>query len=433
MNATILRSVPRLAAAARGPVRQAFCAHRIIVTRLLSTSPTPPTTTLPSGFPVAPPETPDSTSLVEPPFEVPLTPISDAANTASQIASANLPPEMLNAQPVTPVIDSLPTATDALPTATDALPAATDVVAAADATSTLSDTLLQPALTLLNLVHDTTGLPWWLTIAVSTLAIRTALLPVTLMTMRNSARMGALKDDIADRREAVMAAVRSGNRPAAAEHQKELQSFMRVAGVTPMKVLAGPLVQFPVFISFFVGLRRLSQADPSFATGGIAWFVDLAVKDPTFVLPVACGVTLLAMTELGGDTGQTKISPQMRMGMRAVAVLSVPMTSWFPAAVFCYWIPNNMYSMGLGAALRTRPTRRALGLDIDVSKIPGTRAARLLEATEATRRQGGVGKKVDNAAAIASYVKTSAAADGIVGKPVLFKQRPPKKIKSSSN
>lgn len=405
MNRAILRSVPRLVTAATGRARPAFCANRPAFTRLLSTNSTPP--------PI-------------PPEPVTSTPPATQDAEAQPLAE----PEILSAPPPPPIAD----ATASIADTAGAAAATTDVVTA-EAASSFSDTLLQPALALLNTVHDVTGLPWWLAIGTATLAIRTLLLPVTLMTMRNSARMGALKDEIAERREAVMVAVRAGDRPAAADRQKDMQQFMRNAGVTPLKVLAGPLVQFPIFISFFVGLRRLSQADPTFATGGVAWFVDLAVRDPIFVLPVLCGFSLVTMTELGGDSGSTQLSPQMKMGMRAIAVLSVPMTYWFPSAVFCYWIPNNLFSIGLGAALRTKPTRKLLGLDIDLEKIPGTKAAKLLEAKKVAAKRGvGITIPVDAAEAVASYSRrASSTPSAKVVKPVLLKHRPAKKMKSPVN
>lgn len=401
MSRAILHRIPRLAAAATRPGASVFASHRPVATRFFSTTPPPPPNVT---------DTAASASVPVPSIQPPMK-----------------APEILTAAPS-------PLDADTLASASDAASAAAEVAAAGTVTP-LSDTLLQPALSLLNAVHDVTGLPWWLAIAASTIAIRSLLLPVTLMTMRNSARMSALKPDIEEKREVVMEAVRSGDRPLAAERQKEMQEFMRTAGVTPLKVLAGPLVQFPVFISFFVGLRRLSQADPTFATGGAMWFVDLAVKDPTFVLPVICGASLVTMTELGGDTGSTQMSKEMRMGMRAIALLSVPMTYWFPSAVFCYWIPNNVFSILLGAALRTKPTRQMLGLNVDVSKIPGTKAARQLEAKLAAEGKGTrTTVTVDPAMAVASYARRSTTPNAQTVKPVLLKQRPlKKKIKSSVN
>lgn len=321
--------------------------------------------------------------------------------------------------------------------ASNATEAVTVAAETASATSSFADTLLQPAMGLLSFVHDFSALPWWLSIVASTIIIRSAILPVTIMTMRNSAKMGALKDDIAEKRELVMEAVKTGNRPLATERQTEMQTFLREAGVAPGKILIGPLVQLPVFLSFFIGIRRVSQSNPEFTTGGAAWFTDISVMDPTYTLPVLCGITLLGMTELGGDTGQQKLTPQMRNIMRGVAVLSIPMTYWFPTAVFCYWIPNNLFSILLGAVVRTKTAKKAFGLDVHPAQIPGTRAWKEKHTKVATLGQNaGMVKPVDTAAAVASYSKSVASDNSTKNvKPVLLKVRPRKgkRIKAGTN
>jgi len=192
-----------------------------------------------------------------------------------------------------------------------------------------------------------------------------------------------------------------------------------------LKMLVGPLVQFSVFISLFVGIRRLSQSNPDFVTGGTAWFTNLAVMDPTFVLPVMSGMSLMAMTELGGDTGTTQLTPQMKMAMRAIAVISVPLTYWFPAAVFCYWLPNNCFSVLLGVAMRQPTMRQALGLKVDVATIPGTKAYKELAAKLAAQGVRVSKGHVDAAAAVATYTgAVTANAGQMIGKPILLKHKP---------
>lgn len=355
-------------------------------------------------------------------------------------------PDVLKEAPQSSLADAVVNAPAVEGAVNGVVDSAVDVAAVAGQTAEAagwSDTLLQPALWLLTNVHDVTGMPWWLTIVASTFAIRCAMLPVTVMTMRNSAKMAAIQDDIKTRREAVMEAVRAGNRPLAAKKQDEMRAFMQGAGVTPVKMVIGPLSQLPVFLSFFVGVRRLSQSNPDFVNGGVAWFQDLSVMDPTFLLPVICGASLAGMIELGGDTGSTKMTPQMKMGMRGVALLSVPLTYWFPAAVFCYWLPNNLFSVSLGAVMRTDAMKKAIGMNVDPATIPGTSAARKREAQAAAGRgtmpsTGEVLRPtaVDPAAALASYARKDPVfakpvlvsnPEDAAGKPVLLKQRPKRK------
>jgi len=57
------------------------------------------------------------------------------------------------------------------------------------------------------------------------------------------------------------------------------------------------LAQAPLFICFFLGIQRMALL-PSFETGGAAWFTNLAVADPTYILPLLSGATFLATVEV---------------------------------------------------------------------------------------------------------------------------------------
>jgi YidC/Oxa1 family membrane protein insertase len=65
------------------------------------------------------------------------------------------------------------------------------------------------------------------------------------------------------------------------------------------QILYKKYFQMPIFISFFVGLRRMANAPvDSFHTGGMMWFTDLTVCDPYYILPVITSVTLWATVEV---------------------------------------------------------------------------------------------------------------------------------------
>ena len=54
----------------------------------------------------------------------------------------------------------------------------------------------------------------------------------------------------------------------------------------------------PIFVSFFIGLRKAGDYFPSLSTGGLGWFTDLTVADPYMALPVLSGVAFLAVIEV---------------------------------------------------------------------------------------------------------------------------------------
>ena len=68
--------------------------------------------------------------------------------------------------------------------------------------------------------------------------------------------------------------------------QGALQNLFKKHDVHPLRAMKVPLVQFPVFLSMFYGLRRLAEAPlPQFLEGGFSWVTDLTATDPYLILP----------------------------------------------------------------------------------------------------------------------------------------------------
>lgn len=71
----------------------------------------------------------------------------------------------------------------------------------------------------------------------------------------------------------------------------ELLSVYKKNGCNPYKVALTPFIQLPVFVSFFMAIRKMAAVPvESMKTGGLYWFTDLTVHDPYYILPLmACG------------------------------------------------------------------------------------------------------------------------------------------------
>ncbi|KAG0279437.1 Mitochondrial inner membrane protein oxa1l, partial [Linnemannia exigua] len=165
----------------------------------------------------------------------------------------------------------------------------------------------------LEAVHISTGLPWWATIAATTVAIRTALVPFIVKLQGNTARL----------------------------HNE----LFAKNDCNPLKSLMLPLLQAPVMISFYLALRDMANLPvPQFKEGGIAWFTDLTIADPTYVLPVASSLGFLAIMELGSEAGGVAQPKAMKNVMRVMAVAMVPLTMNFPSAIFVYWLTSNVFT-----------------------------------------------------------------------------------------
>lgn len=186
--------------------------------------------------------------------------------------------------------------------------------------------------TMLEAIHISTGLPWWGTIAVATVVIRTALLPFIVKLQGNTARLHNVKPQLERLTQNMKLAQENNDTTALARFTAETQDLFAKNNCNPMKTMMLPLIQAPVMISFFIALRDMADLPvPQFKEGGILWFTDLTVSDPTYALPVASSLGFLAIMELGSEIGGVTQPKMMKIVMRVMAVAMIPLTMNFPA------------------------------------------------------------------------------------------------------
>ena len=127
----------------------------------------------------------------------------------------------------------------------------------------------------------------------------------------------------------------SGGTDAAAVN--ELSALYARHGVSPFSVMLLPLAQLPIFMSFFLGLRRLADTFPSAHEGGLFWFVDLGARDESFYLPAASGLSALALVRLsipgapaGASAEEAEQVERMKLLMSGLTLVSLPVASTMP-------------------------------------------------------------------------------------------------------
>ncbi|KAI1319218.1 Mitochondrial inner membrane protein oxa1l [Mortierella claussenii] len=217
--------------------------------------------------------------------------------------------------------------------------------------------------TLLEAVHISTGLPWWATIAATTVIIRTALIPFIVKLQGNTARLHNVKPQLDRLTENMKLAKENNDTAALARFSSQTQELFAKNDCNPLKSLMLPLLQAPVMISFYLALRDMAHLPvPQFQEGGTAWFTDLTVADPTYVLPIASSLGFLAIMELGSEIGGVSQPKTMKNVMRFMAVAMVPLTMHFPSAIFVYWLTSNMFTAGQIVFFRTPVVRRLFNI-----------------------------------------------------------------------
>ena len=134
---------------------------------------------------------------------------------------------------------------------------------------------------LLDAVQYYTDLPWWATIIAVTCGIRLAIAPLIVYVQGNSIRLSNIQPQMQDMIKDMEYAKSTGNQQEMQSAAMKVRKLLSDNNCSPFKSLLLPLVQMPVFLSFYFALDRLAKAPlPALTTGGVAWFPDLTVADP---------------------------------------------------------------------------------------------------------------------------------------------------------
>ena len=187
------------------------------------------------------------------------------------------------------------------------------------------------------------GSPWWLSIALLTVVVRSLLFPLTVKQVKSMRAMQDLKP--------AMDKIRNQFPNNRQRQQEEIMKLYQERKVNPLGGCLPILVQMPIFIGIFyvirqfggytVGGRTIPALEPSFHDGGILWFQNLSAADPLHILPIISALTMLAATEITAKN----IDPQQRWLMRLLPIGITIFLFNFPAGLFVYWITSNLVTL----------------------------------------------------------------------------------------
>ncbi|XP_072410686.1 mitochondrial inner membrane protein OXA1L isoform X2 [Chiloscyllium punctatum] len=228
----------------------------------------------------------------------------------------------------------------------------------------------------LEFIHLEVGLPWWGAIVAGTVLARTLVFPVIVKGQREAAKLNNHLPEMTKLTNKMNEAKATGNKFEFAKAYSDLMLFQKKHDVNPLRGFLVPLIQAPIFISFFVALRQMAYLPvPSLQTGGLWWFTDLTAADPFYLLPVVVTGTMWGILELGAESGVDNPNLRtMKAVFRIMPLVILPFTISFPTAVFTYWLTSNLYSLVQVAFLRLPAVRRKLKIPDrikhDVSALP---------------------------------------------------------------
>ncbi|WRT69688.1 uncharacterized protein IL334_006678 [Kwoniella shivajii] len=226
-------------------------------------------------------------------------------------------------------------------------------------------------------IHTTIGLPWWATIASITVAIRLALSPILVSTQKHNVRLAAVNPQIQGLMERAQEAKAKNDIHAQALLGQAMRQLMKDYNVNPLRALLLPAVQLPIFLTFFNIIRGLAHLPlPQLKEGGIGWVTDLTQADPYYILPLTSLLFTNLVFKFGADgmgTAQKAGSPErtahIKNFIQMTTLASLPVVSFFPAAILFYWTFSTGFTLLQSMVLRQQFVKTMLGIPTP-PKIP---------------------------------------------------------------
>ncbi|MEQ2179625.1 hypothetical protein GOODEAATRI_027033 [Goodea atripinnis] len=192
-------------------------------------------------------------------------------------------------------------------------------------------------------VHQVSGLPWWLSIAMATVSVRTFItLPLAAYQLIIIAKVGveALQVEISElakrlRYEVSVRGRERGWKEKESRFRNGSGSVYRVQFQKNLRRLVSQLYirdnchPFKASLLVWVQLPLWVTLQGELAAGGALWFSDLTVPDSTWILPVFLGLTNLLILEVFA-LQRVRASSFQRLvlnGFRGFSVLMIPIAA----------------------------------------------------------------------------------------------------------
>ncbi|XP_077212592.1 mitochondrial inner membrane protein OXA1-like [Tasmannia lanceolata] len=214
---------------------------------------------------------------------------------------------------------------------------------------------------LIGSVHALTGLNWWAAIALTTILMRCATIPLLIHQIKAITKMSLVRPQMEEIKQKMN---NSMDPEDYAEGHKQIKKLLNKHGVNPFSPLMGLFIQGPLFVSFYLAISNMAEKVPSFKGGGALWFTDLTTPDALYILPVVTALSFLITVEFNMQDGMegNPMAGTMKKFSRVLAVMMVPFTINFPKAIFCYWVSSNLFSLVYGSVIKRPPVKKFLGI-----------------------------------------------------------------------
>ena len=233
-------------------------------------------------------------------------------------------------------------------------------------------------------LHATTGLPWYLTLPLVAVLVRsTIFVPFAIWSRVNLQRATSVRPLIFAWERILVNRVMKEHSHLGPDACKKLADankkdkrleLYQTFGIRRWLAFT-PLLQLPVFLLTIETVRRMCDGrggllsfiaeklgdssedtasvplETTLATEGGLWFPDLLVPDPQFILPATLSVLLYVnVSDYGNFVKRSNVTPsRLQVGLsrsfKIVALAMFPLTLKLPAGMLIYWVSSAAYAL----------------------------------------------------------------------------------------
>lgn len=181
------------------------------------------------------------------------------------------------------------------------------------------------------------GFPnYGLAIIIMTIIVKLALYPLTAKQIKSTAAMMELQPKLK-----ALQAKYKDNKPMLNQKMAELY---KEQGVNPLAGCLPLLIQMPIMIGIFYGIRDFQYVGPA----NFMWMENISLPDPIFVLPVLSALTTYIQSKQSmPDTSSTQNKVMLYFMPLFIGYISFQ----FPAALVLYWVVMNLMQIGQQALM----------------------------------------------------------------------------------
>ena len=120
---------------------------------------------------------------------------------------------------------------------------------------------------------------------------------------------------------------------------QKLSELYKKEGVNPLAGCLPLIVQMPIMIGIFYGIRDFQYAGPS----SFLWMSSIADPDPLYILPILSALTTFIQSK---QTMPPSDNPQGKIMLYFMPLFIGYISLKFPAGLVLYWVVMNIMQIG---------------------------------------------------------------------------------------